>query len=102
MILTSSYFKEITESLTKQAGVAIIEPDNVYTGRSREIITFKRPAAPATNTHTRIQVKRVHLGAGASVCRFCSSPLHFNWISSRRSQACHRGQALLSMATRLH
>ena len=52
MILTSSYFKEITESLTKRAGVAIIEADNVYTGRSREMITFKRPATPATSTRS--------------------------------------------------
>lgn len=29
MILTSSYFKEITEILTKTEGMAIIEPDDV-------------------------------------------------------------------------
>ena len=34
MILTSSYFKEITESLTKRAGVAIIEADNVTRGEA--------------------------------------------------------------------
>ena len=99
MILTSSYFKEIAENLTKRVWMAITELDNIYMGEEGKSL-YLETSVPPPPPNTHIFMWSVCIpGAGTSVSRFCSSSLRFNWISSHRSQACHCGQALLTIAT---
>lgn len=71
----------------------------LYGGRG-EITIFRNQCPTPLPPNTHIFMWSVCIpGAGTSVSRFCSSSLRFNWISSHRSQACHCGQALLTIAT---
>lgn len=66
MILTSSYFKEIGENLTKRMWMAKIELDIIYMGEEVKSLYLERNASIPPQLH--IQVKCVHiLVAGTSV-----------------------------------
>lgn len=97
--LTSCFKRTAKKNWTKQMWMVIIELDNLYRGkRWRRCIENER-AWPYPSSHMfRLNVCTSWWLEHLFLTR-CSSWLPFNWISSSRSQACHRSQGLLSITT---
>lgn len=77
--------------------MVIIELDSLSTGEEVTLL-YRERTLLALFLQPHVQVKCVpeHLFLAR-----CSSWLLFNWISSSRSQACHRSQGLLSLTSGL-